>query len=160
MRERDALKLLAVLMQHSSSKAINQRVLCLDAPACKRTELLVLDVGKTFGRANMLNNDKLGAVNYKGWAGMPIWKASADCIANLPGSLSGTLRSPRISEGGRKFLADLLNQLSDAQIRDLFEVARFTERDPSASLADWIERLQSQARSHHHTHLPLRTRPV
>jgi hypothetical protein len=138
VRERDALKLLAVLMQHSSSKAINQRILCLDAPACRRTELLVLDVGKTFGRANVLNNDNTGAVNYKAWAGIPIWKESTGCVAKLPGSLTGTLRSPRISEGGRKFLADLLNQLSDTQIRDVFDVARFTQRDPSASLADWV----------------------
>jgi hypothetical protein len=138
VRERDALKLLAALMQHSSSKAINQRILCLDAPACRRTELLVLDVGKTFGRANMLNNDNKGAVNYKAWAGMPMWKESTGCVADLPGSLTGTLHNPRISEEGRRFLADLLNQLGDVQIRDLFDVARFTERDPSASLADWI----------------------
>lgn len=136
--ERDALKLLAVLMQHSSSKPINQRILCLDSPVCRHTELLVLDVGKTFGRANLLNNDRIGAVSYKDWSEMRIWKGSAGCVANLPGSLSGTLRNPRISEAGRKFLADLLNQLSDAQIRDLFEVARFTRRDPSATLDDWI----------------------
>ena len=138
VRERDALKLLAALMQHSSSKAINQRILCLDAPACRHTEMLVLDVGKTFGRANLLNNDHTGAVNYKAWAGMPIWKESTGCVASLPGSLSGTLHNPRISEAGRQFLADLLNQLSDTQIRDLFTVARFTQRDPTASLADWI----------------------
>ena len=35
-------------------------------------------------------------------------------------------------------LADLLNQLTDAQLRDPFEVARFTERDPSATVADWV----------------------
>jgi hypothetical protein len=99
LRERDALKLLAVLMQHSSSKPINQRILCLDAPACRRTELLVLDVGKTFGRANLWNKDTTAAVNYKAWAGMPIWKESTGCVANLPGSLTGTLHNPRISEG-------------------------------------------------------------
>src|SRR6476620_1933356 len=44
-RERDALTLLAVLIQHSSNKAINQRVLCLDAPACAHTEMIVLDAG-------------------------------------------------------------------------------------------------------------------
>jgi hypothetical protein len=138
VRERDSLKLLAALMQHSSTKAINQRILCLDTPACRRTELMVLDLGKTFGRANRLNNDTTGAVNYKAWAGMPIWKDATGCVAALPGSLTGTLHNPRISEGGRKFLAELLNQLSDAQIRALFDVARFTERDPSASLTDWV----------------------
>jgi hypothetical protein len=138
LRERDALKLLAVLMQHSSSKAINQRILCLDEPECRHTEMMVLDVGKTFGRANVLNNDDTGAVNFKAWSGMPIWKEPSGCVADLPGSLTGTLRNPRISEGGRKFLADLLRQLSDTQIRDLFEVARVTRRDPSAGVADWV----------------------
>lgn len=137
-RERDALTLLAVLMQHSSSKAINQRILCLDAPACRHTVMMILDAGKTFGRANVLNNDDTGAVNFKAWSGMPIWKDAAGCVADLPGSLTGTLRNPRISEEGRKFLADLLNQLSDAQLRDLFEVSRFTERDPKATVADWV----------------------
>jgi hypothetical protein len=33
-----------------------------------------------------------------------------------------------ISEQGRQFLAGLLQQLSDAQIRDLFEAARVTLR--------------------------------
>jgi len=144
VRERDALKLLAALMQHSSSKAINQRILCLDSPACHRTEMLLLDVGKTFGRANLLNNDAKGAVNYKAWAGVPIWKGATGCVADLPGSLSGTLHDPRISEGGRKFLADLLNQLSDAQIRDLFDVARVTTRDPSATVADWVNAFKAK----------------
>jgi len=144
VRERDALKLLAVLIQHSSTKAINQRILCLDAPACQHTELLVLDVGKTFGRANVFNNDNVAAVNYKAWAEMPVWKESTGCIADLPGSLTGTLRNPRISEEGRKFLSDLLNQLSGTQIRDLFDVARFTKRDPSASLADWVNAFKAK----------------
>ena len=39
--------------------------------------------------------------------------------------LTGTLDNPPISEEGRAFLAGLLVQLSDAQIRALFEVARF-----------------------------------
>jgi hypothetical protein len=143
-RERDALKLLAALMQHSSSKRINQRILCLDAPACRRTALLMLDVGKTFGRANLWNKDNIGAVNYQAWAGMPMWKESTGCVANLPGSLTGTLHHPRISEEGRKFLADLLNQLSDAQIRDLFDVSRFTERDSSASLSEWVNAFKAK----------------
>lgn len=144
IRERDALRLLAVLIQHSSSKAINQRILCLDPPACGRTELLVLDVGKTFGRANLLNNDTKGAVNFKAWSDTPIWKQATGCEAELPGSLSGTLHSPLIGEAGRKFLADLLNQLSDTQIRDLFEVSRFPQRDPSASVADWVNAFKAK----------------
>jgi hypothetical protein len=136
--ERDALTLLAVLMQHSSNKAINQRLLCLDEPGCRHSLLMITDVGKTFGRANALNNDATGSVNFKEWSQMPVWKGSTGCDGNLPGSWSGTLHNPRIGEPGRRFLAGLLDRLSDAQLHDLFATARFAERDPSASVADWV----------------------
>ena len=42
--------------------------------------------------------------------------------------MTGTLGDPAISEAGRKFLADLLVQLTDQQVRDLFEVARVDRR--------------------------------
>ena len=45
-------------------------------------------------------------------------------MGNLSGSWTGTLKEPVISEEGRQFLAGLLTQLSDQQIRDMFEVAR------------------------------------
>jgi hypothetical protein len=136
--QRDALKLLAALMQHSSNKSINQRIVCLDTPACSHTEMMIADVGKTFGRANALNHDATAAVNFKEWSRMTVWKGSSGCVGNLPGSWSGTLHNPEIGEPGRKFLADLLTQLSDAQLHDLFDVARVTRRDPTATIADWV----------------------
>src|SRR6478735_5899274 len=140
LAQRDALTLLAVLMQHSSNKPINQRLVCLDKPACAHTMMMIADVGKTFGRANALNHDAKAAVNFKEWSGVPIWKEAApSCVGHLSGSLSGSLSNPRISEGGRKFLADLLEQLTDAQIHDLFEVGRVTRRDPTATIDDWVK---------------------
>ena len=137
--QRDALKLLAALIQHSSNKAINQRIICLDAPGCAHTTMMITDLGKTFGRANALNNDDTGAMNFSEWAPLPIWKDSkTGCVANLPASWSGTLHDPRVSEPGRAFLAERLNQLSDAQLHDLFDVARVTTRDPHASVDDWV----------------------
>ena len=44
----------------------------------------------------------------------------------------------QFSEAGRRFLADLLVQLSDAQLHDLFDVARFTRRDPTRTVDDWV----------------------
>lgn len=152
LAHRDALKLLAVLIQHTDSKAANQRLLCLDKhdaaagaddPAedsCAHPFMMIADVGVTFGRANKFNQDAAGSVNFKNWSHMPVWK-DADrpgCVGNLPGSAGGTFDNPRISEAGRKFLADLLVQLSDAQLRDLFNVARFSRRDPTASIDDWV----------------------
>jgi hypothetical protein len=137
-RERDALRLLAVLIQHSSNKAINQRILCLDEPACAHTEMIILDAGNSFGRANVLNNHAVAAVNFKEWSRMGIWKGARGCEGNLPWSLSGSLSDPSIGEDGRVFLSGLLARLTDAQLHDLFAVARFTTRDRSATVDDWV----------------------
>jgi hypothetical protein len=101
--------------------------------------MMILDAGKTFGRANALNDDDKAAVNFKEWSGVAMWKdSSTECVANLPWSLTGTLHDLHIGEPGRAFLAGLLGQLSDAQLQDLFEVARVTQRDPTATIADWV----------------------
>src|SRR5581483_4695250 len=136
--QRDALKLLAVLIQHSSNKAINQRIVCLDGEPCARPFMMISDLGKTFGRATSLNDDDVSAVNFKEWSKLPVWKSVDSCVGNLSGSLSGTLKDPPIGEPGRAFLANLLTQLTDAQLRDLFQVARFTQRDTRASIDDWV----------------------
>jgi hypothetical protein len=125
--ERDALKLLAVLLQHSDSKSKNQRIVCADSAdegGCRAPLMMIQDVGITFGRANTFNQQPRASVNLAEWSPLPIWKDPQKCIGNLSGSWTGTLKQPVISEDGRRFLADLLSQLSDQQIRDLFEVAR------------------------------------
>ena len=81
------------------------------------------DVGLTFGCANKLNQDDIGGMNLVEWSRTPVWKATAMCVGNLPKSLTGTLVDPPISEEGRQFLADLLVQLSDEQLRGMFEAA-------------------------------------
>ena len=50
------------------------------------------------------------------------------CIGNISKSLTGTLEYPKISEAGRAFLSNLLDRLTDDQLRDLFTVARFPSR--------------------------------
>ena len=62
-----------------------------------------------------------------------MWKDGPGCVGNIPKSLTGTLDNPSISEEGRRFLAGLLARLSDAQLHDLFKVARFDirPRDPA-----------------------------
>jgi hypothetical protein len=85
---------------------------------------MINDLGVTFGRANAFNQQPRASVNLAEWAKLPIWKDSGACVGNLSGSLKGTLRNPVISEEGRRFLANLLMQLSDGQLRDMFEAAR------------------------------------
>lgn len=132
----DALKLLAVFLQHTDSKPQQQRILCLDPreendARCRRPFLMISDVGLTFGRANRSNGNAIGGVNLVEWQRVPVWKEPVGCVGNLPRSLTGTLDDPSISEGGRQFLARLLGALSDGQIRDLFEVARVSLRPRS-----------------------------
>ena len=129
---RDALKLLAVFLQHTDTKAQQQRLLCLDDAAdgskeCRQPLMMLNDVGLTFGRANTFNlNEK--AMNLAEWSTTPIWKGETGCVGNLPKSFTGTLENPVIGEDGRQFLATLLGKLTDTQIRDLFETARATLR--------------------------------
>jgi hypothetical protein len=140
LAHRDSLKLLAALIQHASSKPMNQRLVCFDKPGCGKSMMLIADLGKSFGASGFTHKDPVAAVNFSKWAPLPVWKnATGPCMANLHWTWSGSLSNPMIGEAGRKFLADLLNQLSDAQLRDLFEVARFTTRDPNASVSDWVE---------------------
>lgn len=136
--ERDALKLLAVLLQHTDSKPEQQRLLCIGQPdpvpagvPCTETFMMVHDLGLTFGSANRWNMNSKGSVNLKEWTRSPVWKDPARCVANLKKSKTGTLDNPAISEAGRRFLADLLVQLTDTQLHDLFDVARMTRRSTS-----------------------------
>lgn len=125
---RDALKLLAVFLQHTDSKPEQQRILCLGAAgprtSCSKPFLMISDVGLTFGRANRSNSNDTGSVNLLAWQKTPVWRDDSTCEGNLSRSLTGTLNNPVISEEGRSFLAKLLVQLSDRQLHDLFEVAR------------------------------------
>jgi len=144
---RDALTLLAAMIQHTDNKPQQQRLLCLDRTRgqkplddgrCRHPLMMINDLGKTFGQATLTNADKKSAVNFEGWSKTPIWKGDDGCLAHLSKSFTGSLEHPKIGEDGRKFLSGLLAQLTDRQLRDLFEVARFTRRDPRVSIDDWV----------------------
>jgi len=165
--QRDALKLLAAFIQHSDSKPSNQRIVCPSGQetgtGCRAPVLLIQDLGITFGEATALNKNR-NAVSLVGWSRVPVWKDPARCIADLSGSLTGRFMNPQIGEAGRAFLASLLIQLTDDQLRDLFEVARVTLRpiDPSenpdgprATVDQWVEvfkRKRAQIVDHHCPH--------
>jgi hypothetical protein len=149
--QRDALKLLAVFMQHTDNKGEQQRLLCLaDGPRgkneCDKPFMMLHDVGVTFGQANHFNRASVGSVNFDQWSKTPMWKGDgAACVGHMSKSSTGTLGDPKISEAGRQFLANLLLQLTDRQLRDLFEVARVDLRsrrpdsdEPPASIDEWV----------------------
>jgi hypothetical protein len=149
---RDALKLLAVMIQHTDNKPEQQRLLCLDSKPigkddCAHPLMIIQDLGVTFGRANRFNANARGSLNLAEWSKTSVWKYADRCVGNLPKSATGTLENPTISEPGRAFLARLLTQLSDAQLHDLFEAARVTlrPRDPQngrsgfPTVDEWVD---------------------
>jgi len=134
--ERDALKLLAAMIQHTDTKPDQQSLVCRDGrddgpegrKTCRRPWLLISDLGKTFGRASAMNLDRPSSVNLKAWSDTPVWAGDAGCRASLERSVTGTLDHPVISDEGRRFLLSLLRRLTDRQLHDLFTVARFPMR--------------------------------
>lgn len=141
---RDALTLLSTFVQHIDNKVANQRMVCPKADvldlgqgrgSCRKAVLYVQDLGATFGGDNYIK------MELKTWASMPIWKDAAKCIPYIASAphWGQTLKPVAISEAGRAFLADLMMQLSDAQIVELFRSARVhvgleTKADPQGVL--------------------------
>jgi hypothetical protein len=150
----DAFKLLAAFITHVDSRADNQELICPqnavtrddarnDAEErCDRPMMYIRDLGTTFGGA--YEEAGFSTLNLRHWKKWPVWKDAKKCIADLEPSESENikLRNPKIGEEGRSFLADLLVQLSDQQIYDLFSAAKADEVDQnpgSASIGDWVQ---------------------
>ena len=142
----DALKLIAVFIQHSDSKPGQQELVCADVrvrkdaggnETCASAWLVVKDLGGSFGKATLLNTSKMRLGD---WDGAGIWKEGQKCVGDLSRSLTGSLDNPVISEAGRRFLAGRLTQLSDRQIRDLFTVSRVEKRGEEITGADGRKR--------------------
>ena len=73
---------------------------------------MIADVGKTFGKANTLNRDEPGSVNLKNWREEQVWRDGAECVGNMPKSLTGTLRQSG-HLGGRPPLPGRLADATD-----------------------------------------------
>jgi hypothetical protein len=145
----DALRLLAVFLAHWDNKAENQRLVCLterwpEGTRCREPFAMIQDLGATFGP------DK---VDLDGWEQAPIFADRATCevsMRSLPYD-GATFKNVRISDGGRRFLASLLEQLSDRQLADLFAGARFDQkRHPFTDVRpvdDWVRVFETKVRA-------------
>jgi hypothetical protein len=135
--ELDAFRLLAVLLAHWDNKGANQRLLCPagDEP-CARPLAMMQDVGATFGPTK---------VDLTNWTRARIWTDPRACtisMADMPWH-GATFPDHQVSEAGRRFLLELLEPLSDAQLTDLFVSSGVTAHDQiSARARDpqaWVE---------------------
>jgi hypothetical protein len=131
--ERDALRLVALLLSHWDNKAANQRLMCLspsrpDAGAalssiegpCARPFAYIHDLGATFG-PNKVELDH--------WSKVPIWKDRGRCSVSMRQFpyKGGTFPDTEISEAGRQLIARQLAGLTEPQLVALFTAARFPE---------------------------------
>jgi hypothetical protein len=137
--EVDALRLMAAFLVHWDNKAENQRLLCPettsdgDGPSrlCDRPLAYMQDLGATFGPRK---------VHLDNWRRTPVWHDRATCqvsMEDLPHG-GGTFPPVRISEPGRRFLAERLTRLRRPQVEALFRGARFPEHDGEA-LSAWVD---------------------
>ena len=132
-----ALTLLAAFVQHSDNSSNNQLLACPesalkkegDRTTCTEPLMYISDLGSTFGRGNFRSQHTIARANYKEWSRVPMWDDPATCRAKLGAKLrEPTLKDPVVTEAGRRFLADLLVQLTDDQIRDMFEAGTMDRR--------------------------------
>lgn len=147
--EVDALRLIAVFLHHWDNKAENQRLVCLTAPGdglngpCPAPFAFVQDVGSTFGPKK---------VNFERWSTRPVWTDAATCAVDMKDMpfAGATFPPVRITEEGRRFLADKLRRVSEAQVRGLFDAARFpayhSPGDPGADVGNWVRAFQEKVR--------------
>jgi hypothetical protein len=145
----DALRLLAVFLAHWDNKSENQRLVCLtetwpERTPCPAPFLILQDVGSTFGPHR---------VDLDGWEQAKIWDDRAACklsMEDLPYG-GGTFGPTRVSERGRRFLARLLAQLTDAQLTALFTWARFDKSRNALAQArpvsEWVRVFKTRARA-------------
>jgi hypothetical protein len=147
--EIDALRLMAIFLAHWDNKATNQRLVCETGEGgadprvpCRRPLLMMQDLGATFGPTK---------IRYDQWAQTPIWANGSLCVVSMEDMpyRGGHFRPIQISEGGRVLLGDRLKQLSEPQIRALFQSAGFP--DPAIGRATgevtaWVKTFQDKVR--------------
>ncbi len=134
---RQAFGLLMSILGHPDSKGENQRLVCLNDGiekvengklVCTKPFAIVQDVGWTFTFGwTLYEVSKIGKMDLEGWKRTPVWADTKSCIIGLnplPPLFTGTLQRFAVRESARAFLANLLNQLTEKQMSDMFRAAR------------------------------------
>lgn len=147
--EIDAFKLWLAFIDHGDTKTDNHKFACLNSKKMGNTRICapgeavfyVSDMGSTFGFSSA--SEKKARLNT--WRSKkPIEVRDGTCTAN-----ARSVGDTRISEGGRKLLADNLQRLLDAEQRNktitrVFAASRNAERDRPP--AEWAAEFVRKAR--------------
>jgi len=145
--EVDAFKLWLGFIDHGDTKTDNHKIACLDSTkdgntrACKPGEAVfyVSDMGSTFGYSSASESK----ARLDGWRKKdPIKVSGGQCS-----STGKSIGDPKVSEEGRRLLADGLQRLLEAEntngtITKVFRASRNAERDqsPEAWTAEFIRK--------------------
>jgi hypothetical protein len=145
--EIDAFKLWLAFIDHGDTKTDNHKLACLNSKkngntrVCEPGEAVfyISDMGSTFGFSSASEKK----ARLEAWRGKnPIEVKNGSCTATAK-----SVGDTRISEDGRKLLADNLQRLLDAEQRDktitrVFAASRNAERDrpPSEWAAEFVRK--------------------
>jgi hypothetical protein len=153
--ERDALRLVAVLLANWDNKADNQRLVCLagglpkEGARCSRPFAYMADVGATFGRADA-GGESRRKLDLEAWRTSPVWEDRETCRVRIvsPHLHGATFGTAAISESGRRLLASRLGRLTARQMHDLFEGAGFADYEGANAagrdLDGWVKALRDK----------------
>src|SRR5262245_45440345 len=153
--ERDALRLLTVVLNNWDNRPDNQRLVCLPGGVgndgrCTRPFAYMPHVGGTFGRTGGPKAER--KLDLEGWSEVPVWKDATSCKVEIqsPPFHGATFGEATISESGRRFFLERLRRIPESAIRDLFEGARFAayeEASPaSRDVSNWARAFQGKVR--------------
>ena len=120
------------------NKAINQRIVCLDAPRCSQTVMMMPTSAKPRPR-QCLEQRRHRCDEFSEWAPLPIWKDSKiGCVANLPASwerdAARSADQRRRARVSRRTAQSAQRYATARPVR----LARVTTRDPHTSIDDWV----------------------
>jgi hypothetical protein len=82
------------------------------------------DIGAILGDGWKYKRLSTTKVDYPRWKATEVWLEPDDCVAVVHGRPNASLGDVTVSEPARAFLAERLGQLSHAQLRDVFDLAR------------------------------------
>jgi hypothetical protein len=154
--ERDALRLLTVMLNNWDNRRDNQRLVCLPGGLgrdgrCALPFAFMHDLGATFGRVGGRTKAER-KLDVEGWSQVPVWKDEKACIVEIdsPPFHGATFGKATISESGRLFLLRRLRRIPEGGIRDLFEGARFVDyaaaSAASRDVGNWVRAFQGKVR--------------
>lgn len=155
-RDRDALRLLAVFMQHKDLKGPNNRLVCPSVDATGKcvgqAVMMIQDIGASFGVG--VRNLHLFKVELSRFISEPVWKDPTKCQASLSVALmpDSSMSNPVISEHGRKFLAQLLAGFIRGpegrnRVRAIFRAAHIDERGLGETVEMWTDAFIARAQT-------------